>query len=327
MLLAQRTNSMCDASNKWLTNALVGWTLKIQERQAHMADLLNLDDWDWADEEPSGETDKQWLREPASGSRWLFKPNKPDRSQDEASSEYAAGQIARLFNVPAATVSLGLRNGILGCISLNVVSAETHGLVDAATFLSAMEEDFDPRDRQSRGHNQENIVRLLRELDPPAASFPGVTATEIFADYLLFDAFIGNTDRHSKNWAIETRLDGPELLAPTFDHATSLGITSRGRARERLLGNLTAKTVEAFAERAHAGRFEDGRDQSLVTYAMLFLRRYAPDRASLWQQRLETLDMCEVHDAIRSSAMSPPGVTLALAVTTTNRERMLRCLR
>ena len=290
-----------------------------------VAYVLDLDEWEWADEEPSGETDKQWLTEPDTSLRWLFKPNKPHRSQDEASSEYAASSIAELIGVPAATVRLGTRKGVLGCISLNVVSETTHGLVDGATFLSALEEDFDPKDKMSRGHNQANIAEIVAELDAPPSSSADVTATEVFGNYLLFDAFIGNTDRHSKNWAIETRLVGPEMLAPTFDHATSLGITTRGSARDQLLANPTS--VPAFTMRAAARRFEDGQNDSLVTYGVRYVQRYAPRQIQVWIDQLEAVSMGEVHDAIASSEMSPPGATLATAVTTINRERILRCLK
>ena len=45
---------------------------------------------------------------------------------------------------------------------------------------------------------------------------------------MVFDAVIGNTDRHHENWGLKLRLGtGPHAfvmsIAPSFDHASSLG--------------------------------------------------------------------------------------------------------
>jgi hypothetical protein len=47
-----------------------------------------------------------------------------------------------------------------------------------------------------------------------------------FAEYVVLDAIIGNTDRHHENWGVLRRHLGTRWvsrLAPTFDHASSLG--------------------------------------------------------------------------------------------------------
>jgi hypothetical protein len=40
---------------------------------------------------------------------------------------------------------------------------------------------------------------------------------------LLFDAWIGNGDRHSANWGVARKLES-ERLAPLFDPASCLGV-------------------------------------------------------------------------------------------------------
>lgn len=72
---------------------------------------------------------------------------------------------------------------------------------------------------------------------PDVATLPKVlpsgveNAFDLFVGYLLLDAMIGNTDRHHENWGVLARRDGSGCrtlqLAPTYDHASSLG-------RERL---------------------------------------------------------------------------------------------
>jgi serine/threonine protein kinase HipA of HipAB toxin-antitoxin module len=44
-----------------------------------------------------------------------------------------------------------------------------------------------------------------------------------FTGYLVLDALIGHTDRHEENWGVIEGITGAKRLAPSFDHASSLG--------------------------------------------------------------------------------------------------------
>lgn len=289
-----------------------------------MSGTLDLDDWIWAYEEPAGDSDKQWLIDTGTGTEWLFKPLKPGRSPDEAASEYVASRLAYALGVPAARVELGHRDGVHGCVSQNVITDRTHGLVDGATFLGALVDGFDPKDRQSRGHSVRNIVTILRELDPPSGGGPDESAISSFAGYLILDALIGNTDRHSKNWAVETTLAARDRLAPSFDHATSLGITSRGKKRQALIDQ--ADLVAPFARKASAHRFEGGRSLSLVSLAAGFLHEHAPLHVRPWSERVRGLDLADVGNVIDASLMSGPAATLARSLVRINAGRITTCL-
>jgi hypothetical protein len=54
------------------------------------------------------------------------------------------------------------------------------------------------------GHSFENIQAVLEEAVPPPgwAGFVGATAFDVFAGYIMLDAWIANTDRHPHNWAV-----------------------------------------------------------------------------------------------------------------------------
>ena len=49
-------------------------------------------------------------------------------------------------------------------------------------------------------------------------------ASDLMVGYLIFDSWIGNIDRHSKNWGISQELNGTKNLLPTYDHGISLGV-------------------------------------------------------------------------------------------------------
>jgi hypothetical protein len=81
-----------------------------------------------------------------------------------------------------------------------------------------------------------------------------------FIDYVVLDGLIGNTDRHHENWALLLREHTGEewngLVAPTFDHASSLGRElvdeSAGKCRRRL---LSERRVGQYSEKARGAIF------------------------------------------------------------------------
>ena len=60
---------------------------------------------------------------------------------------------------------------------------------------------------------------------------------DMFVGYLMLDALIGNTDRHHENWGIMTGRGRPQVLAPTYDHASSLGRELSDQKRQARMGN------------------------------------------------------------------------------------------
>lgn len=196
----------------------------------HRFVVADLDGWLPDRDEPAGENEKAWFRDPKdSEHRWVYKPNREHRSEHEDRSEMVASLLAKQFGIPAADVRLARLGESRGCLSRNVVSDENHELEHASLYLSEFVPNFDPRARNSKGHSEEWIRTILEQLMPPISiTSENLGAVDWFAGYLLFDALIGNTDRHSENWAIEITPKGMMHLAPSYDHATSLGVTTRG---------------------------------------------------------------------------------------------------
>ncbi len=75
----------------------------------------------------------------------------------------------------------------------------------------------------------------------------------IVARYLVLDALIGNTDRHHENWGILRWRDGDRwrgFVAPSFDHASSLGRELLDERRDLL---LTEDRVGGYVEKGRGG--------------------------------------------------------------------------
>lgn len=289
-----------------------------------MFQITDLGSWQRADDEPLGETDKRWFVDQSTNQRWLYKPNRANRSPDEGSCEAATSRIAALFGIPAASVELAQYAETVGCISQNVIIDHTHAMEEAASYLVEFTKNFDPRDKHSRGHSVTTIRALLGQIQGPIGCDPNLSAEDWFTGYLLFDALIGNTDRHSQNWAVETTQTGEMHLAPSFDHATSLGISNRGEKRDRLLAS--PNLIPNFAAQATAHRFESGKNISLVDFACNFLAHCSPQGQSHWCQQILDFPVAEAVKAIRSSRMSVPATSLATNIIQSNLERLHHCL-
>ena len=262
-------------------------------------------------DEALGSKTKFWFRQ--GESRWLFKEARDGTGEDWA--EKIASEVARLLEIPAATVELATYKGRRGCASLSFAHREQGDvLVHGNEILAGMVFGYerDKRFRQS-DHTLGNITSAIRRLFPEDEIHQLVLAT--LADYLALDALIGNTDRHHENWAI--LLKAPDTIpevAPTFDHASSLG---RELQDARRLNVLQGGRMEGYVRRGRGAiylRPEDGHGESplkLVEYAA----RQFPEYFMPVLKRLHGIPLAryrEVVERVPESRMSVTSKNFAL---------------
>jgi hypothetical protein len=156
-----------------------------------------------------------------------------------------------------------------------------------------------------------------------------VDAFGVFVGYLLLDALIGNQDRHQLNWGLIRSPERRLMLAPTFDHASSLGRNESDAVRiERMTTRDKGRSLETYAHRARSGLY---RSQS-STKPMLTLDVFAEAQklsstaAGYWLQRLAGLHpdaMATVTKAVPDTMISEPARDFALRLMLINRQRLL----
>lgn len=192
-------------------------------------------------DEALGSKTKFWFRRDEK--RWLFKEAREGTGEDWA--EKVAAEVAHLFNVPAATVELADFQGRRGCASLSFVNPEAgEGMIHGNEILAGMVLGYDRAKKfHQSDHTLENIQTAINKLFPDQVIHDGVLTT--LAGYLVLDALIGNTDRHHENWALLWQQvktdDGVNLMlrvAPSFDHASSLGRELQDAKRLNILRTL-----------------------------------------------------------------------------------------
>jgi hypothetical protein len=188
------------------------------------------------EDEQIGSKDKYWCELITGGCRaeWLLKLPRQEPEKGEHWAEKIGAEVAGLLGLPHATVELAEFQGVLGTVSKRFGSSEN--LVHGNEMLAGRVLGYDPEKKfRNSDHTFERILQVIQEV---CGSGSCDRDLERFGGYLLLDAVIGNTDRHHQNWAFlrQDRPGGPVYeLAPTFDHASSLGREMLDDRRQRIL--------------------------------------------------------------------------------------------
>lgn len=188
--------------------------------------IIDVTDWEKS-EYPIGTRKKYVYVHPRTRQKAFFKYpmdfDKPEISAlGEVWSEKIAADIGKLIGIPTANVAIAKNKESYGSLSYSFLQ-NNEELIHGAELLSSIagESEFNPK---NFGHHKLEHILLYffyyHEYD--------IELVYSFIDVILFDAFIGNTDRHSENWGI---VKGEEKgdkkysykLAPAFDNSSSLG--------------------------------------------------------------------------------------------------------
>jgi len=243
-------------------------------------------DRSWSFEaEEMGSKSKFWYRKPDSKVHWLFKY--PHENTGEHWAEKIAAGAAKLLDIPCAEVRLAVCDGVRGSSSKSFVD-DNEELFHGNQVLAGQLNLYNPEGRfNQKDHTLRNIFLALDRVFGD-----GGAEKEQMANYLVLDAVIGNTDRHHENWGILVEQRGDHMygdMAPSFDHATSLGRELPTERRQRL---LEEKRIGRYSERARGGIFWSEEDAHAVSPLELVRRgfREFPESFSNPVRRLRTLD-------------------------------------
>lgn len=291
--------------------------------------VRDVSDWDIVTDETAGVEEKYWLQEPGCATRWLFKAVtiKGDHVHGEDWSEKAVCHLAGLLGIPRARVELSVRHRRAGCISADL-RPESHELQHGQVLLQVCNVPgyVHGRGKVHPGHTLENIhMSLSGALPPPGCELPfGATAFDVFAGYVVLDAWVANRDRHDNNWAVLRPVlesAGPLRLCGSYDHASSLGFNLTDPTRKR---RLDEGTVEAWCTKGTAWRFDYDQSTTLVQLAARALQLASSDARCYWIEKLRNISEDDTRDVVaRIPRMSDLARTFAETVLGVNQRRIL----
>ena len=304
--------------------------------------MVDLSSWVRGEREPGGDEQKRWYKAPSGSEHeghWLFKPRRikevplsrerlehgesPDvlvRGNDWA--EKIAYELAKLIEIPSVVTELAslVREAetVVGSMSRDMRPMDWQ-LSSGATLLAEQDEHFDAD--TCRGHTVEGINTVLDGITgPPRSSYEHWQAFDVFVGYLIFDAWIANTDRHPHNWGVLQAPTGTVYLAPSFDHGSCLGSGMGDDNRARVL----ARDVAAWCEKGRARTFDMPRRTTLIDVAAAGLRTAQLAARTHWRHQLSQVEAQVCDDVVDSvPELSGPTRSFIKEVLTINRRRLL----
>ena len=273
-----------------------------------------------------GSKEKVWYWKPDEKAPWLFKF--PKQNTGEHWAEKVAAEIAASLGMLHARVELAEFGNGQGSATESF-TRNGRELIHGNQVLAGIVQGYNPemRFRQS-DHTLANIMMAMDQIFP----MPLVSnrAKARLAEYLVLDALIGNTDRHHENWGIlRKRTGGLTLVAPSFDHASSLGRELLDERREQLLAQ---QDVGKYVEKGHGGIFwsEDQRRGPSPLELVRLAYGTDPEFFRPVLMKLEKIDEVSLDRIIRrvpADWMTSPSRAFAMALICYNLEQLLELFR
>lgn len=289
--------------------------------------------------EPLGTKYKFWFKDAARGLS-LFKEGR--LNTDENCAEKIACELARALSMPHAAYDLAEYEGRRGTVSISLVTSPAR-IVHGNELIAAQVTDYVLSERNNKrnpNHTLRRVMAYFREsaemIGAPygwqsAQSENIKTALDFMVGYLMFDAWIGNQDRHDENWGILRTITGNYFLSPSYDHGSSMGRNLSDDERStRLRTHDRMHHISAFVEKAESALFpatrlerpKPLRTMDAFEQAAAFSRRAATE----WVERLRQISdekLQQIIGDIPTDWMSPVARDFTLEFLRLNRSRIL----
>ena len=252
-----------------------------------------------------GSKRKFWYNDPTAG-KWLFKYSRG--SSGEHWAEKIAAEVACIFGIDHAIVELAVFEGRRGSTTKSFANVDTGQILIHGNQLLELEVqgyDSSKKFKQS-SHTLENICRVL-----DSSLLDSEDAKCRLADYLVFDAIVGNTDRHHENWGLLFQMAENRVsvdLAPTYDHASSLGRELSDTKRERLFAN---NRIGTYVERARGAIYWSESDSRSISPLEL-VRRSVDAYPGLFGPALQRIKKLDKESILNLSERVPDDWISAL---------------
>lgn len=117
-------------------------------------------------------------------------------------SEIAASRLGILLKLPVLDYHIASYKDKIGCISPNMIDIRREELIEGVNFILQFEPNF--RETCKTNHHFAKIEQALKSVGL-------IEYRRIAIEMILFDCIIGNTDRHSENWALIRNKDGESI--------------------------------------------------------------------------------------------------------------------
>ncbi len=129
-------------------------------------------------------------------------------------SEKIAECIAIKLDLPCAKIELGTYHGETGCLSYNILG-KNKVMSEGISYIVLNYKNYDSEKERDLDSGKYYCLEMVLQ------SLNSNELKNHFLKVMIFDFIIGNSDRHSNNWAI-IKNSISESFAPVYDNGSSL---------------------------------------------------------------------------------------------------------
>ena len=274
--------------------------------------------------EAMGTKTKEWCKHPTDTRNWLFK--EPRTGTGEHWAEKITAELGALLGIPCAQVELATFDSVRGTITRNILAGGNEAMVHGNELLAGYVIGYDAN--RVRGQQSHTWANICAAISARCGEERCKELLGIFAGYLVFDAWIGNTDRHHQNWALIQRRAANNVvyeMCPSFDHASSLGRELIDSKREAHLHDGLNKYRQH--PKARGAIYWQEIDSQPLGCIELVRRAYEqmPEHFEPWLQRLKIIGAEPLQVALNNmdhNWISQPAKDFAFALLKANQEEM-----
>lgn len=277
-------------------------------------------------------TEKHWYWD-CEGNEFLFKAGREGTGDNWA--EKVASELCELLGLPHAEYDLATYRKKKGVISPKFVP-EGAWLVLGNEILFKYIREYEKTKRYKQSQHTVRVVlavvgEKIVKLPIGWSSLDGInSACDVFIGYLMLDALIANQDRHHENWGLVIILENRSYhLAPTFDHASSLGRNENDISREERLNTRDInRSMDRYVQRAKSAFYNmPGATKPLSTLkAFSEAATRSPNAARFWLNKLEKIspsDTRSIVDRVPEDEMSDVTKEFTHRIIELNKQRLL----
>ena len=116
-------------------------------------------------------------------------------------SEIIASELGEILELDVLKYDIAIDENTMGCISKSMLDPEKEQLLEGGKYLQALDNSFDYEDRKQRKNYSFELIQLALEAYQLEEYYVSMYAM------FIFDALIGNSDRHQENWAFIAQQD------------------------------------------------------------------------------------------------------------------------
>jgi HipA-like C-terminal domain len=285
--------------------------------------------------EQLGTKPKFWFSD-ANSSRYLFKLNRSEGEDatGEDWSEKVASELCKLLALPHAHYEFAIWKGQHGVASLSF-APERGRLVAGNELLVRIDKGY-PKEKfyRVRQHTLRLVLNIIK-LDTilPPLNWKNIediqSALDVFLGYLMLDTWIANQDRHHENWGFIVSPERTIHLAPTFDHASSLGWNETDETRtQRLTTRDRRRDMDRYVMKAVSAFFSLPTSAKPMTTLEVFREasKIRPPAAKAWVDRLSRIsdnDVTNIFDQVPVDRISDTARRFAMKMLELNQKRLL----